>query len=222
MTDGISPKHFHESEGVEGWRVIGDGACAYFRTRSFEVSARFVQAISQLPGVEGHKPDIDLRHDGVTVRLITYTDDYYGMSRRDVEMAHGISVAARRLGLSADASAVQSVLIIPGATSPAEVMPFWRAALGYERRRDSPAEDLVDPRGRGPGFWFERMNEPRAGGGGAIHVAVWVPHERAEARIAAALAAGGRVVRDQFAPSWWTLADAAGNEVDIATTRGRD
>jgi 4a-hydroxytetrahydrobiopterin dehydratase len=181
-----------------------------------------VQAISQLSGVEDHKPDIDLRHDGVTVRLITYTDDYYGMSRRDVEMARGISVAARRRGLSADASAVQSVLVIPGATSTAEVMPFWRAALGYEPRRDSPAEDLVDPRGRGPGFWFERMNEPSADGGGAIHVAVWVPHERAEARIAAALAAGGRVVRDQFAPSWWTLADKAGNEVDVATTRGRD
>jgi len=27
---------------------------------------------------------------------------------------------------------------------------------------------------------------------------------------------------DEFAPSWWTLADAAGNEVDIATTTGRD
>jgi 4a-hydroxytetrahydrobiopterin dehydratase len=32
-----------------------------------------VQEISQLPGVEEHKPDVDLRHDGVTVRLITYT-----------------------------------------------------------------------------------------------------------------------------------------------------
>ena len=47
-------------------------------------------------------------------------------------------------------------------------------------------------------------------------------YEQAEARIAAALAAGGRMVRDEFAPSWWTLADAAGNEADIATTRGRD
>jgi len=51
---------------------------------------------------------------------------------------------------------------------------------------------------------------------------MWVPYEQAEARMAAALAAGGRMVRDEFAPSWWTLADAAGNEVDIATTRGRD
>jgi len=222
MTDGISPKQFHESDGVGDWRVIGDGACAFFRSGSFAASARLVQAISQLPGVEEHTPDVDLRHDGVTVRLITYTDDYYGVSQRDVEMARQISAAARRLGLSADPSAVQSVLVIPGATSTAEVMPFWRAALAYEPRRDSPAEDLVDPRGRGPGFWFERMHEPRAGGGGAIHVAVWVPHEQAEARIAAALAAGGRMVRDAFAPSWWTLADAAGNEIDIATVRSRD
>jgi 4a-hydroxytetrahydrobiopterin dehydratase len=144
------------------------------------------------------------------------------MSQRDVEMARQISAVARRLGLSADTSAVQSLLVIPDATSTAEVMPFWRTALGYEPRSDSPAEDLVDPRGRWPGFWFERMNEPRADGGGAIHVAIWVPYEHAEARIAAALAAGGRMVRDEFAPSWWTLADAAGNEVDIATTRGRD
>ena len=33
--------------------------------------------------------------------------------------------------------------------------------------------------------------------------------------------AAHRLVRDEFAPSWWTLADAAGNEADIATTTGR-
>ena len=80
----------------------------------------------------------------------------------------------------------------------------------------------MDPQDRGPGFWFESMDEPRPGGLGAIHVAVWVPAEQAEARVAAALAAGGRMVRDQFAPAWWTLADAAGNEADVATTETRD
>jgi 4a-hydroxytetrahydrobiopterin dehydratase len=34
MTDHISPKQFHDSAGVEDWRVLGDGACAYFRTQS--------------------------------------------------------------------------------------------------------------------------------------------------------------------------------------------
>jgi 4a-hydroxytetrahydrobiopterin dehydratase len=222
MTDQITPTQFHAAEGVADWRVVGDGACAYFRTGSLAAGARLVQAISELPGVESHRPDIDVRGDGVTVRLITYTDDYFGMSRRDVELARRISAAARTLGLSADPTAVQSVLVIPGASAPATVMPFWRAVLGYEPRRDSPAEDLVDPRTRGPAFWLERMKEPRPDGGGAIHVAVWVPPEQAEARIRAALAAGGRMVRDAFAPSWWTLADAAGNEADIATTKGRD
>jgi len=80
MTDRISPRQFHESQGVEDWRVIGYGACAYFRTGSFAASVRLVQAIAQLPGIEDHKPDVDLRRDGVTVRLITYTDDYYGVS----------------------------------------------------------------------------------------------------------------------------------------------
>jgi 4a-hydroxytetrahydrobiopterin dehydratase len=49
-----------------------------------------------------------------------------------------------------------------------------------------------------------------------------VPPEQAEARVAAALAAGGHLVRDEYAPAWWTLADAEGNEADVATTLTRD
>jgi 4a-hydroxytetrahydrobiopterin dehydratase len=30
------------------------------------------------------------------------------------------------------------------------------------------------------------------------------------------------MVRDKFAPAWWTLADAEGNEADIATTMSRE
>ena len=221
MTEPITARQFHTDPSLAEWRVVGDGACAYFRTGSFAESARLVQAISERLGLDGHTPDVDVRRDGVTVRLITSTGDYYGVSRRDVELARRISAAARGLGLSGDPSAVQSVLVIPGAPVTAEVMPFWRAVLGYEPRGDTPDEDLVDPRGRGPAFWFERMREPRQGGG-AIHVAVWVPPEQAEARVAAALGAGGHLVRDEFAPAWWTLADAAGNEADIATTLTRD
>jgi 4a-hydroxytetrahydrobiopterin dehydratase len=157
----------------------------------------------------------------VTVRLLTKRDDWYGMSRRDVEIAGAISDAARDLGLDADPTVVQSFLVVPGAPDTAAVMPFWRAALGFVPRPDSPDEDLVDPQDRLPGFWFEEMQEPRGDGGGAIHVAIWMPHEQAEARVAAALAAGGHLVRDR-APMWWTLADAAGNEIDISTVKGRD
>ncbi len=222
MEDGITVREFHAAEGVGDWRVIGDGACAYFPTTSLAAGARLVDAIAGLAGIEDHAPDIDVRPDGVTIRLVTISADWYGMSRRDVEIARGISAAAREAGFTADTSAVQSILVVPGAPDTAAVMPFWQAVLGYEPRPDSPDEDLVDPRRRGPAFWFEPMAEPRKDGGGAIHIAVWLPFELAEARVAAALAAGGRLVRDEFAPAWWTLADAAGNEADIATTRSRD
>lgn len=221
MTKRMSPRQFEEADDAQDWRVLGDGAQAFFETESFAASASLVQAIGELPGVADHAPAVDIRAGGVTVRLVTTAVDYMGMTDQDVEIARGISSVARSLGLSADPSAVQSFLVIPGASTTAEVMPFWQALLGYDRRPDSPDEDLVDPHDRSPAFWFEAMDEPRADGGGAIHVAVWVPYERAEARVAAALAAGGRMVRDEFAPSWWTLADAAGNEADIATAKGR-
>lgn len=223
MTENISPKQFRESKGVEDWRILGsDGACAYFPTKSLAESARLVQAISGIPGIDTDRVAIDVRNDGLTVSLITISPGYMGMSTRDVELATQITAAAKKLGLAADPSKVQSYLVIPGATDIKKVMPFWRAALGYEPRADSPDEDLVDPRGRGPGLWFENMKEPRGDGGGAIHFVVWVPYEQAKARVAAALAAGGRMVHEGNAPSWWTLADPAGNEVDIATTHGRD
>ena len=222
MTDGITSRQFYEAEGVADWRVLVEGAEAFFRTGSFAGSIRFVAAIGQLGDVDDHPPDVDVRRDGVTVRLITRADDWYGVTARHVDLARQISKVARDQGVLADPSAVQTLLMVPGAPVGAEIIPFWRAVLGYEPRANSPDEDLVDPHQRGVSFWFETMDQPRPDGGGAIHIGVWVPPDQAEARVAAALAAGGRLVRDEFAPSWWTLADAAGNEADISTTIGRD
>lgn len=222
MAEPITPKQFHESAGTEDWRVLSDGGYAMFRAPSLEHGARLAAEIAALPGLRPHQPDIDLRHDSVTVRLLTVEGDFYGMTTRDVDLAREISRLARRLGLAPDVASVKSVLVIPGAPDTAAVMPFWRAALAYEPRVDTPDEDLVDPDGRSPGLWFEPMDEARPGGFGAIHLAVFLPHELAEARVQAVLAAGGRVVRDEFAPAWVTVADAAGNEIDIATTNTRD
>ncbi|WP_245171080.1 VOC family protein [Streptomyces decoyicus] len=57
-----------------------------------------------------------------------------------------------------------------------------------------------------------------------VHVDVRVPYDQAEARTAAALAAGGRLVNDADAPSHWVLADAEGNEacVGVAGWTGPD
>jgi 4a-hydroxytetrahydrobiopterin dehydratase len=223
MTDTtpMTPSEFHASDGLADWRVLGDGAYAFFPTSSFAASVELVRAIGAIAGIGEHPPAVDVRHDGVTVRLVTVTDDSYGMSAADADVARAISAAARDRGLGSDPTALQNLLVIPGAPAGTDVMPFWRAILGYEPRPDSPDEDLVDPHDRAPAFWFEAMDEPRGNGGGAIHVAVWVPHDQAEQRLAAARAAGGRIVHDA-APRWWTLVDPAGNEADVATVTGRD
>jgi 4a-hydroxytetrahydrobiopterin dehydratase len=49
-----------------------------------------------------------------------------------------------------------------------------------------------------------------------MHVDVSVAREQTEQRVAAALAAGGRIVDDSEAPRTWILADRAGNRVCIA------
>lgn len=221
MTDYLTPSQFVASDGVDDWRVVVDCANAFFKAGSFAASAAFVEAIAALPRMGEIGTGVDIRHDGVTVKLLTQADDWWGPSARDVDLARAISAIAREHGLTPNPTAIQGFLVIPGGPDTAAIMPFWRAALGYEPRRDSPDEDLVDAHDRGPAFWFEGMDEPRSDGGGAIHIAVWLPYEEAEARVQAALAAGGHLVRS-VAPMWWTLADAAGNEVDIATTKNRD
>ena len=115
MTDHISPQQFHDADGVEDWRVLGEGAFAFFPTARLAESARLVTAIGGIDDVEAHPPNIDVRHGGVTVSLITSSDDYRGMSQADVTIARAISEVAGGLGLVADPTAVQTLLVIPGA-----------------------------------------------------------------------------------------------------------
>ena len=145
MTERITPQQFHEAAGVEDWRVLFEGACAVFRTGSFAVGVALVDAIGRLADAANHHPDVDLRYTGVRVRLMTHDVD--GLSERDVTLARQISAAARGLDAPADPTAVQTVQVAIDALVGPEVMPFWRAVLGYREMGD---EDLVDPRGRGP------------------------------------------------------------------------
>ncbi|HTG46601.1 MAG TPA: VOC family protein [Actinomycetota bacterium] len=202
-------------EGLEHWRVLGDGACAFYRTGSLQAGARLIEALVGLDDVGPRRPDIDLRHDGVTVRIVSLADGHYGMTQGDVELARRVSAVAAELDFPADPAALQHVQVTIDALVRPDVMPFWAAVLGYDER-DDEGEDLIDPRARGPMLWFQQMDEPRPQRN-RIHLDVWVAHDEAEARVAAAIGAGGRLVTDEHAPSWWTLADAEGNEADICS-----
>ena len=217
VTDRVFSRQFHAAVGAEAWRVLPEGALASFRTDSFTASVRFVEAISGFAR-EGDEPDVDIRGDGVTVLIRAFKGLDYGLVQSDLDLARAISTTAGEMGLTAEPAAIQTLSVIPGATDRRRIMPFWQGVLGYDPRPDSPDEDLVDPRGRLAPFWFEQMDELRADGAGTIHLVVWVPWDQAEARVAAGVAAGGRIVRHNLEENFWTLADPAGNEVDIATT----
>ena len=207
MTDRISPKRFHEV----GWRIVRDDASLHFRTESFGAGVALVDAIGRMLETEHDHPVVDLRPDGVTVRLGASREGRF--SERDLVFAQQISGAARELGASADLTGLQHIQVAIDALVIPDVLPFWRAVLGYEQVGD---EDLLDPDLQGPPLWFQQMDAPRPQRN-RIHVDLYVPHDEAEARVAAAIAAGGRVVNDANAPGWWTLADPEGNEVDVAS-----
>ena len=66
-----------------------------------------------------------------------------------------------------------------------------------------------------PAVWMQSL-DPAKSPRHAMHVDVSVAREQAEQRLAAALAAGGRIVDESRAPAAWILADRAGNRVCIA------
>jgi 4a-hydroxytetrahydrobiopterin dehydratase len=117
---------------------------------------------------------------------------------------------------------VQEWEIAIDALDIASVRPFWKAVLGYtdEPGKHGPEDRLVDPLRQGPAVWFQRMSEPRPQRN-RVHFDISVPHDEAPGRLAAGLAAGGRLVSEDRAPSFWVLADSEGNEVCITTWQGR-
>jgi 4a-hydroxytetrahydrobiopterin dehydratase len=209
MTAQITAGQFHAADGVEDWRSLYHVVSAYFRTGSLTKGIGLVDEIGRLAGeAEQQYLNVDLRHAGVTVNL----------GLRDVALARRISAAARELDIPAEPTAVQLINVTLDALVGADVLPFWQALLGYHQIGD---DYLFDPLRRGPGFGLQQMNAARPQRN-RLHLDIAVPHDQADARIAAALAAGGHLVSDAHAPMWWVLADAEGNEACIATWVGRE
>jgi 4a-hydroxytetrahydrobiopterin dehydratase len=202
-------KAFHDAAGVEDWRVLFWGAYAYYHVESFAQGVRFVAAIAKVADAVGHFPDVDLRPEGLMIRTSSTPEGALG--ERDIELARGISGAAQELGLVSDPSQVQVVGIAVAQDTAVDTRPFWAAALGY----DIGTADAIDPHRRWPHVSFQALKPPKPARG-RTHIDVSVPKDQAEARVAAALAAGGRIADDRNVPYWWTLASPENHKVDIA------
>lgn len=204
------------------WRFLLGAIEATFTLGSFQQAADLVGRIAAAADEANHHPDVDLRPPD-TVHVVLTTHDAYGVTEADVDLAATISRLAADLATPGPPSALSRIEVAIDVMDGGAVLPFWRAVLGYENgevRPDMGVVDIVDPRGVGPAFWFQQMDEPRTQRN-RIHIDVAVPHDVAEERIAAALAAGGHMVSDEAARSFWILADPEGNEACVCTWQDR-
>jgi 4a-hydroxytetrahydrobiopterin dehydratase len=213
------------SEAVEhlGWRYLLGALSTSVAVNSLDQALAVTAVAVSAGGTDGDEHlRADVRPDRVELSLQTIGH----VTARDVELAHGITDAVRDLGLDTDPSGdrpVQRVELGIDALDIAAIRPFWKAVMAYvdEPGYDGPTDALIDPVRQGPAIWFQQMDEPRPQRN-RIHLDLTVSHDEADTRVAAALAAGGRLLTDEYARSFWVLADAEGNEVCVCTWQDRD
>jgi 4a-hydroxytetrahydrobiopterin dehydratase len=204
-------------DDLDDWRFVLGALHAEFALGTFPLGASLVERIADAAERAAHHPDVSLRYPG-TVCVVLTTHAVGAVTTRDVELARTISWLAAELGARPQPAVAQAVEIAIDTTDADRIRPFWAAVLGYV---DGGGGVLVDPRRVGPSVWFQLMDEPRTARN-RFHVDVSVPHDEADDRVAAALAAGGRLVSDARARAWWVLADADGNEACVCTWQDRE
>jgi 4a-hydroxytetrahydrobiopterin dehydratase len=171
---------------------------------------------------------VDLRPDRVELSLANRATG--AVTDVDTALAQSITTALAEGGHGTGGATsaelprpVQMLEIAVDALDIPAVRPFWKAVLGYadEHAGGGPTDALVDPAGQLPAVWFQQMDAPRPQRN-RIHFDITVAHDEAEARVRAALDAGGVLVSDAAARSFWIVADVEGNEVCVCTWLDRD
>lgn len=216
----IGPGQDSWGEQRSDWRTIF-AAVACYRTGSPAQAAAFAAEAAALADRADLPLLIDVRPGAVFLDT--------GKDRWEEEpgysgLAADLQQAARAGGLEPDPQRSRFVQIGIDAADIAGIRAFWQAALGYVADPRDQVTDIIDPRGLGPVLFFQDLDttdQARVAQRNRIHLDLFVPDDQAAARVDAAVAAGGRIVSDSFAPFGWTIADPEGNELDIAVIVGR-
>ena len=189
----VDPEEFGQLEGLDDWRVVLDSIHATFTAPDYLAAADLVRTIAEIAEAHVHHPDVELRYPG-RVHVVLTTHATGGLTTLDVEVARAISGAAADVSATSDPTSTRAMEFGIDTMDADRIRPFWAAVLGYDDRGGY----LVDPTGSGPPVWFQQMTEPRTDRN-RIHIDVIVPHDVAEDRVAAALAAGGTLMTDEYA-----------------------
>ncbi len=211
---------------LDDWRKLAQALHGRFRTGDFVTGLRFVAAVAEAADAAGHHPDIKLAYPYVDVTLISHDAVYRPgdggperrvswVTQRDVDLARQISEIAHDQGIAAEPQAVAMMELGLDTADLAAAGPFWNALL-TGTASEGPSDEVRDATGRVPVVWFQHTDAhetPRQ----RFHIDLWLPHDVAEQRIAAAVDAGGTIVDDSEAPSYVVLSDPEGNRACVCT-----
>lgn len=200
-------------EGPHGWAHLLGGLQTRIHTKDFATGLAVVNAIGAAAEDMNHHPELTLGHDHVDVR--TTSHDERGVTDRDIRLARAVTTIAADAGVRLDSASVSRLELALDTPAQEAVIPFWAAVLAMEQLSD----EVRDPADALPTIWFQASGdeEPRQ----RWHPDVWVEPAQVQPRIDAALAAGGTLVSDTEAPSFWVLADPEGNRVCLCTWQER-
>ena len=201
------------------WQAVFS-AMACYRTTSPTQQRELVAAAAALADGSGFPLLVDLRPGLVIIDSgkDQSDDDAHGLELDFTDLARDLQTAARELGATADLGLPRFVQLFLDAADVAAVRAFWVAALGYTHDRRDGVSDIYDPRRLNPVLVFQQLDASdteRRRQRNRIHVELAVPSDLAQARLAATLEAGGRLLDES--EHRWRVADPEGNEVVLVT-----
>ena len=206
-----------ETTRTADWQAVFS-AMACYRTTSSTQQGDLAVAAARLAEEAGFPLMLDLRPGLVVLDSgkDQWDADAHGLSLDFTDLAASLQTAARALGATADPGLPRFVQVFLDAADVEAVRAFWLAVLGYVPDRREGPSDIVDPRRLNPVLLFQQADTSeteRLRQRNRIHVELAVPPDLAEARIAVAVAAGGRLLDES--PGCWRVADPDGNELVI-------
>jgi 4a-hydroxytetrahydrobiopterin dehydratase len=205
-------------KGLAGWAYLLSGLQTRIHTKNFATGLSVVNSIGAAAEEMNHHPDLNLRYTHVDVRLTSH--DERGVTDRDIRLARAVSSIAAAAGVRLDSSGVSRLELALDTPARESIVPFWAAVLATEHLSGPDfGDELRDPADGLPTVWFQESGseEPRQ----RWHLDLWVDPAQVQPRIDAALAAGGTLVSDEEAPSFWVLADPQGNRACLCTWQER-
>ncbi len=205
------------SEATSDWQTVFSAVAAY-RVPSSAQQRDLAGAAAALADAAGFPLLIDLRPGFVV--LDTGKDqgdaEAHGLDLDFADLAARLQTAAREIGATADLAVPRFVQLALDAADVAAVRAFWAAALGYVHDRRTNLTDLVDPRRLNAVVMFQDIDvedTERRRQRNRILLELAVPADLAAARVAAIVAAGGRLLDETG--TRWRLADPEGNELVV-------